>query len=389
MASLNGIYWGIAAFFAVKFFAVGIYLPFFPLILAARGLSAGEIATILAAAPVIRIVTAPLLGTLADRFENRRSAAFVYALAAAVLIVPILWVQSFPAVFAVVAVFSVFWPAVLPVADALAVVAAERRELQYGRMRLWGSVAFIAANLLAGRLLDLSGPDLLMSMILAGSAAIVLTAMLLPRDEARPGGRPPAPLWSLPALRVLLADPPAALLLAGAALGQGAHAMVYAFGTIHWRSLGLAGAEIGAAWGIGVVAEVALFAYAGRIAGPRAAERLVLAGALAGLVRWILMPFAGTAVAILGLQVLHGVSFGATHLGAMRVVAERLPHAHAGGALGLYTAATGLTMSAASALSGPTYAAFGGFAFWAMAALCGMAAGCVLAPQLARRRHDG
>jgi len=379
MAAISGIYWGISCFFAVKFFAIGVYVPFLPLVLAGRGLQPSEIAIVMAASPALRIATTPFLGMLSDRFRHRKHAALLYSCIATLLIVPLLWVDGFVSILVVTSLSAVFWMAVLPVADALTVVAAKQGNMQYGRMRLWGSLAYIAANFLAGWLLDLSGPQVLVVLIVSATAAATLASLALPRDAEGIGSRETHSYWSLPALRTMRSVPKAAIALLAAALGQAAHAMVYAFGTIHWTRLGLSGYEVGAAWGIGVVAEVLLFAGAGWIRGARAPEILILVGLTAGLVRWGLAPFAADLPGVLSLQLLHGITFGATHLGAMRVIADRLPDAHAGGVMGLYAAACGLAMSGAFALSGPIFERFGGYGFWAMASLCLVAALSIVA----------
>lgn len=378
MSNIARIYWGISGFFGAKFFFVGVYMPFFPLVLAGRGLSAGQIAAIMALPPIARILATPVLGTWADRFADRRTAALLYAGLGFVMLVPVLWIRSFAGLLLITALASIFLAAVVPVADALAVVAAARHRLQYGRMRLWGSICFIAANLVAGEVLDLAGAERLVLVVLAAALATAAAALILPPDDAGDGERRRSvPLLSIPALEAIAAQKAAGLVLAAAALVQGSHAMVYAFGTIYWDRAGLSGTVIGLAWGGGVAAEIALFAWAGRLTGPRIAETLILLGAAAGVIRWLAMPFAAGTTAILGLQLLHGVTFGATHLGAMRVIAERLPQDHAGGVLGVYTAATGLVMSMAFALSGPAFSGFGGYGFWAMAALCLLATALV------------
>lgn len=392
MTTFSGVYWGISCFFAVKFFAIGIYMPFFPLVLAGRGLDAREIAIVMAVSPLLRIATAPWLGSLSDRFRHRKNAVLLYSALAAVLLLPLVWATSFQSILIVTSVSAIFWLSVLPVADAVAVVAAKHHRIRYGRMRLWGSLAFIGANFLAGWVLDLSGPELLVVLIVAVAGLTALAALALPRDTA--SGKAPGKAsavhsyWSMPALRAIVAYPSVAFILVAAAFGQAAHAMIYAFGTIHWTGYGLSGLEIGAAWGIGVVAEVLLFALAEKVGGRRAAEYLILFGVTTGFIRWGLAPFADGLVAILTLQTLHGVTFGATHLGAMRVIADRLPHDHAGGVLGIYTALTGLAMSGAFAISGPLYQTFAGYGFWAMAILCLTAMMCVLVSlSQGRREH--
>jgi PPP family 3-phenylpropionic acid transporter len=67
------------------------------------------------------------------------------------------------------------------------------------------------------------------------------------------------------------------------------------------------------------------------------------------------------------LQCLHAFSFGATHLGAVAVVARRAPVELAATAQGYFAVALGLVMAAAMGVSGVLYARWGSFAYGAMA----------------------
>jgi PPP family 3-phenylpropionic acid transporter len=87
------------------------------------------------------------------------------------------------------------------------------------------------------------------------------------------------------------------------------------------------------------------------------------------------------------LQCLHAFSFGATHLGAVAVVARRAPAELAASAQGYFAVALGLVMAAALGVSGVIYARWGNFAYGAMALTA--AAGAVFAVgahRLARRQ---
>ena len=66
-------------FGAVIFVGVGIYIPFFPLWLAERGLSGTEIGIVLAAPLFARIPLMPLLTGAAERLPNLGLASALYA----------------------------------------------------------------------------------------------------------------------------------------------------------------------------------------------------------------------------------------------------------------------------------------------------------------------
>ena len=73
------------------------------------------------------------------------------------------------------------------------------------------------------------------------------------------------------------------------------------------------------------------------------------------------------------LQGLHGLSFGATHLGAVQFLARAAPDRLGATAQGYLAIALGAVMAAFMGLSGLLYAAYGsrGYAAMAMAALAG------------------
>ncbi len=88
-------------------------------------------------------------------------------------------------------------------------------------MRVWGSVAFIAANLTGGVLLDVLAPGNLIWVICAGNCALAVAALLLPpmpRDTA------PRTAGSHSHLR----QPAFLAIAAAASLIQASHAVYYA-----------------------------------------------------------------------------------------------------------------------------------------------------------------
>ncbi|MEJ2026862.1 MAG: MFS transporter [Limibacillus sp.] len=62
-----------AFFYGALFFAAGVQLPFWPLWLSGRGLSAEEVGFLLAAGTWARVAVAPLFGEVADRSQHLRS----------------------------------------------------------------------------------------------------------------------------------------------------------------------------------------------------------------------------------------------------------------------------------------------------------------------------
>jgi PPP family 3-phenylpropionic acid transporter len=260
----------------------------------------------------------------------------------------------------------------MPLGENLTLLTAHARRLDYGRLRLWGSLAFIATSVAGGRLLVGRSEDLIFMLLLAGFAVVFAVTLLLPdtRPAARPAGRPP--------LRRLLGDRVFVTFLGAAMLVQSSHAVYYAFATLHWRAAGLGDDVIGLLWAEGVIAEVLLFAAAGAIVARLGAASLIALAGAAGLVRWGVTAETAALPALFTVQALHALTFGAAHIGAMTFLSRAVPAALSATAMAVYGAAVaGIGMGLSMLAAGPLYEHFGAGAFWATAAMA--AAGGLLA----------
>lgn len=373
----------LALFYAAIFLLVGIQLPFWPVWLAGRGLSPAEIGVVLASALWVKVIANPLAGSLADRSGSRRG--LMIALAAANLAGFLLFLPSygFASLLTVNLVTSAAFSALLPLGDNLTLTIAYERKLDYGRMRVWGSISFIAASLGAGALLA-SRPSELVLVLLIGAASLNLLACL--QLPAHSFTRAQAFGESWRRWRRLLLDRRQLLFLAAATAIQASHSTYYAFGTLHWRSLGYSGRTIGWLWAEGVIAEIALFAFGAPLVSRLGPARLLVLGGLGGVVRWGLTAGAIALPSLLALQVLHALTFGAAHLAAMHFMARALPPELSATGQSLYSATvSGIGFGLVMAGSGPLYAAFGADSYLGMAALAGC--GALAAWQLGRKWH--
>ncbi|WP_238254344.1 MFS transporter, partial [Methylorubrum podarium] len=146
--------------YAVVFVEIGIAMPFMPVWLGALGLDAGLIGLLLALPIATKVVaTRPLMG-LIDRGVRPRTLLVAGSLTLA------LTYALMPAAAAVAAALlgllivanAVAQAPLVPSIDFLTLAAARRsKRIDYARIRLCGSVAFLAANLAGGALLGVLG----------------------------------------------------------------------------------------------------------------------------------------------------------------------------------------------------------------------------------------
>jgi MFS transporter, PPP family, 3-phenylpropionic acid transporter len=353
----------LAWLYAMLFVMGGIQLPFFPVWLKAKGLDPQMIGLVLAAPIIARIVTLPFVTHVADRYDAVRAAIVASCILTAAGYVLVGISDGALAILLTVAFASIASTPVMPLTETYALRGLAARGRAYGPVRLWGSLAFVLGTFAAGFAADLMPARHLIWLIVAtGAAASVTALMLAPLSTGAPsasaGAAPP---------KSLLRDPAFIAVMAAASLIQASHAVFYGFSAVAWRSAGLDGATIAALWGLGVIAEIVLFAYSARLPAFFQPSVMLMMGAAAGVLRWAVMAFDPPVMALPALQLLHGLTFGATHLGALLFVARHAPQGQAARAQGYLAVAIGVAMAGAMGLSGVLFAAFGQMAYAAMA----------------------
>lgn len=351
----------VALFYAAFFAVSGLYLPFFPVWLSAKGLDAAAIGIVLGLPQFLRLAAIPIGTRLADRSGALKGPLVAAALAALAAMLLVAFADGFVSILIAVALVTILSAPTLPLGDAYALKGLAARGISYGPVRLWGSVAFMAANLAGGAMLAALAPaNLIWPIVLCQCALVAAARSLLPLPRT-PGER-------VHARRGHLRDPAFLAVMAAAALTQASHAVYYGFSTLAWSAQGLSGGVIGALWALGVAAEIVLFAFAPRL--PAFAPGTMIAlGAAGGVVRWVAMALDPPALALPLLQVLHAVSFGATHLGTMAYLARAVSEGGRAAAQGDVAAASGIAMAVATALAGMLFQRYGDAAYVAMAAL--------------------
>jgi PPP family 3-phenylpropionic acid transporter len=366
----------LSSFYAAYFLVVGTVLPFLPVWLEARGLSSREIALIVSVPMVMRVLFTPFIALHAGRFGSlARSIAVLSALAALPMLL-LSRVESFAAILLVVAASALFWNPVMPLTEALAMAGVRKGSTAYGRMRLWGSWSFIAANLGGGAVLSWLSPDAAAGLI-AGAYAIGAMAALAVRDPPVDAPAPSVPPGLHGAALAERLRSPVAVFIAAAAVAQASHAVFYAFGTVHWQALGIGLGAAGVLWAVGVLAEIVLFAASPRALAAFTPAGLIALGAAGGMLRWGAFALEPDWGGYFVLQVLHAFSFGAVHLGIVHLLGEEAGARPGASLQAIYFTVSGAVLGIAIFMAGPLYAALGGLAYLPMAGLA--AAGLLLA----------
>jgi MFS transporter, PPP family, 3-phenylpropionic acid transporter len=354
-------------FYAAYFFFGGVQLPFFPLWLQARGLDASTIGMVIAVPTLMRIVATPLITHAADRHRALKATLAIGSVVGLLGMTVVGLVDGPIAILAAFCLAMVALSPMLSLSDAYALSGLGARGRSYGPVRLWGSVAFIAGNVGAGFVLEAIAPGHLIWLIVFALMLVVAAASALEPVEV--GSSPVTAAPPIQSPKILLRNPAFLAIVLASSMIQSSHALYYGFSTMDWRAGGLDGTVIGMLWGLGVAAEIVLFAFSGRLPKSLRPTTLLAIGGLGAIVRWTAMAFDPPTALLPALQILHAASFGAAHLGMMGFLARAVPRELTATAQGVSATWSGIISASATFASGFVYAASSSLAYLLMAAM--------------------
>ena len=351
----------ISLFYGAIFLVIGVLLPFWPVWLKSRGITATEIGLILAVATWGRAIVNPLLAQSADR--HGRPDLMIILLGWGALLTHLLFFFSnnFWSLFAVSVISSILLFALMPMADAVTMLKVREGLIDYGKVRLWGSLTFIIAALGGGYILQGQPAEYILWLVIALLVLTIASCYLVPKVKMPGTKNLLEPFFNI------LRNRPLLILMMSASLIQASHAVYYGFSTLHWRANGLDEITIGALWAEGVIAEIILFAIAGKYIDRIGPVLFLIIGGIGGVIRWSTLGMTTDLTGLIAVQGFHALTFGATHLAALYYIAKNVPASFAATAQSLYSSfAVGTTMAFAMLASGWLYEFYAGRAFFAM-----------------------
>jgi PPP family 3-phenylpropionic acid transporter len=327
----------LAGFYFFHFGLLGLLMPYLPLYLQELGLSGGLIGVLMGLLMGTKLLGPPLIAMWIDRHGELLRPLRLTLFATVLTWVLFMSARGPWALGIALAAFALAWNATLPAFETLTLHRLGPRRIgRYGRIRLWGSVGFIAAGIGGALWLD-TPAHLLHRFPIAGLA---LAGGMLVLGASQTGRERMAVAASTQrGWMTLLRRPGVPGFLLALFLLHLSHGPYYALFTLYLEGLGFSPFCIGMLWILGVVAEVgrfwvapALFARVGR-------RSLLIAALLLTALRWLLIGTLATyPVFLLMAQVLHLASFGLCHAVGMSYVHALFPGALQGRGQALYSA---------------------------------------------------
>jgi PPP family 3-phenylpropionic acid transporter len=308
-------YWRLSSFYFFYFAALGALVPYWGLYLKELGFDAVAIGSLMAIPMATKFLAPYLWGWLGDHFGHRMRIVRIGSLLTALIFAAVFWARDFWPLALTMVLFSFFWNAVLPQFEVVAFNYLGAEVPKYARLRMWGSIGFIATVGALGVAVDHEGPHAVLPVLLVIYAGIWLASLTVRDPGPQAHADAQGSLWSV------LRQPALLAFFAACFLMQVSHGPYYTFYSIYLEGHGYSKTLIGQLWALGVIAEVFVFLVMHRLLSRFGALPVLLASFASAALRWLVIGWLPDSLpALLGAQLLHAATFGAFHASAIHLV---------------------------------------------------------------------
>lgn len=333
-------YWRASIYYFSLWAIMGAQMPFFNVYFARLGLSSFEIALLSTAFPLMTLFVGPALSLLADRRRWQKRVLLISLGGTGALLILFIFPRTFAPLLILVLVRALLFSPMMSIGDAMVARMATRNRIDYGKLRLWGSLSFALAALVCGALWQRWGFQTMFLVTSVLTLPVLWAATGLDESVAADCHAPPTRDVPSPTIRDVSRDRGLLAVLVAVFLVGIGEGMYGTFSGVYMDRLGGGQFMVGALFGLSALAELPVMHYSGAIFRKLGKPVSILLaygccgiGFLGyGLVRqpWLILAFA----------MLKGVGFALYFVGNVSLIDERAPEAWTSTLQSLMNAAT-------------------------------------------------
>ncbi|MDP8162533.1 3-phenylpropionate MFS transporter [Pasteurella skyensis] len=321
MIKLSPFQWTSFNFFGY-FCAYGVLMPFFPIWLETNGYSSEVIGFLLASGYLFRFLGSLLTPQIVTQPTQLLNVARL--LSVITLIVSVMMAYLVNSIWTLVPIFALFHivnGGSMTIGDAIASTWQKQVGIDYGKTRLFGSIAFVVGSLVAGYVVGLFGEQTIIWLII-GFLFFLTSGQMLGTNCNFVNSEQKHTTSKVTYLALLKNNTVLRMLIA-ASLIQAAHATYYTYSTLYWKSQGISPQTSSLLWGLSVAAEVGVFFISGKVFSGKKIHHLIIIATLCAITRWVLYAFTTDVILLACGQILHAFTFGLTHFAMIRYISNQ------------------------------------------------------------------
>lgn len=294
---------------------VGAFPPYITLFFSEKGMTALQIGMLMSIMQFMRIFAPNIWGWTADLLQRRVQVLRFTSAGALVAFIGMFFGDTFMQFAAVMVALNLFTGAQGSQSEALLLAEMRGDLTYYGRLRLWGSVGYIALVSVSGVLLDWHGIRLVPWICWTVLAMAFIASMRFHESPIPPVHR------DMPSMGTLLKRREVVAFFTSTGLMIAAHTSLYIFLSLYLAQHGYSKLMIGMLWAVGVIAEIVFFFYQAPIFHRFGVRLVMMASLLVAGVRFLMVGFGVESLLVLLVaQVLHAITFGAHHSASVATI---------------------------------------------------------------------
>ncbi|KAA1186289.1 MFS transporter [Paenibacillus sp. B2(2019)] len=298
--------------------AGGSFGSYLSLLLVHNGLNSGQIGILMATGTLVAITIQPMWGIISDRYNQTRL-VLILSVAVPALLAVFYRSEYFIVLLLVYTCSTIFSSTQAPIADSYAISAANRAGATYGSIRLMMSIGAALGAYAGGVYVSTFSVSTIWLPFLFFNLIAVLIAFTLPKQAEENHMMRQS---FTQGVRQLLGNRVFLAFLGGSFLVNQTMAAFGTYFVIAFQSVGGSTRYAGIALFLASVTNVPSMLFASKVIKRLGRERTLLLGALIYVLRWgIQVAFPYPSVMI-GVQVLHGLSFGFFYIAAVEYVSQ-------------------------------------------------------------------
>jgi len=304
------------------YFAIlGLISPYLSVYLDGKGFSSLELGEIFAFLTATKIVAPSLWAILADKTGQQLLIIRLGALLAFLSFMLLFWLDSYWPISFSLALFSLFWTAILPQLEVFTLNSVRRSSKIYARIRLWGSIGFIALAIFTGQIMEYYEQPGLSSTFTSAFVVIgcvILLCLLISTITIKPQRIVNKAQIKALALKDKLLTPRFIIFFVAGVLLQISFGPYYGFFALFLRDLAYSGFIVGLLISLGVVAEILVFIFASSFFKSFSLKALLIFSLFVTAFRWFIVALYAESIWLLALtQLMHAASFALFHSASM------------------------------------------------------------------------
>lgn len=308
----------ISSQYFLYFGVMGVFLPYFNLYCYHLKFSGFQIG-VLSGIRSIALVLFPLVWAgLADRFHIRRPIYIFCSFISTAIWAFYLYTTDFWAMLLITVFYGIFYAPIISFLEAFTMDVLGTEKKSYGKMRGWGTIAFIMTVLLLGKVIDIYSIEIIIILIFFGSMAQALISIKIPDIQIKKQ-------TSFSSNAKVLLKRPVIVFLFCAFLMLVSHGTYYGFYSIHLENLGYGKTFIGISWALASIAEIIVMIKSDIIFKRFSTDNVLFFSFIVAALRWMGLSFTTSPVIILFLQILHAVTYGTFHVSSILYIDSLTP----------------------------------------------------------------